>query len=170
MKLKTWIIVFLVAAGQVSVPGAARAVDFGVTPSNVFGMWSNINGALLVFAEQTAPGRAAELAAMTPAPAQGKVPGDVLGRVVEFRDLLERLRGQHGLGPIDRHQPSAPVTPTDVYLNSSAVMKGLVQTLIVNTNPEVKISRLYDDAVFEGKTPSDVFGMVDLAIRRLRAM
>ena len=60
--------------------GEAFALEPGLTPNNVFGLWTNVNNALITVAE-TSSGYgegAAGIATMTPNTFQGKKPADVL--------------------------------------------------------------------------------------------
>lgn len=108
------------------------------------------------------------VAAMRPKSFAGKVPADVLERARAAREKLDSLRRNSGLEQtvlIDSNE--GRITPSDVYLNSGHVLDGLVGWLIHGTGPELLASRFYVRHKYSGKTPSDVFGLVDLANRRL---
>lgn len=159
-----------VLASLVLAPGHGLALELGLTPSQVFSLWTNINNSLSTVAEAVADDRAwiQRLAAMTPRTFENKTPADVLGRLSRFRAKLGRFREKYDLPRIEPHSGGyANVTPSVVYLNSGRVLNGIVEWVIVNTGPEQLVSQFYVRHGFKGKTPSDVFGLIELAERRL---
>lgn len=158
-------------AGIGAGAGQSAALELGLTPSNVFSLWINVNDALLATARISSGGadRAAELAAMKPRQFEGKKPADVLGQAFAFRDKLDRLRDSAGLGPTKRigEGDGAEITPSVVFLNSGHVLDGLVLWIVRNSGKEQLVSQFYTLHDVSGKTPSDVFGLVELANRRL---
>ena len=147
------------------------ALELGLTPSNVFSLWINVNDAVLATARISSGDGdwAAKLEAMKPGRFEGKKPADVLGQAFAFRDKLDRLRDRGGLGPTKRigKGDGEEVTPSVVFLNSGHVLDGLVLWIIRNTGKEQIVSQFYTRHDVSGKTPSDVFGLVELANRRL---
>ncbi len=151
-------------------PGDARAQELGLTPSNVLSLWTNVNNALVAVAIVTSGGadRAQRVKATTPETFAGKTPADVLERVAEFRDKLDRLRRKAGLPATQRYQEDGgTVTPSVVFLNSGHVLDAVVQWLVKHTDRQQLVSPFYARHDFSGKTPSDVYGSVDLANRRI---
>lgn len=158
-------------AGIGASAGESVALELGLTPSNVFSLWTNVNDALLATARISSGEAdwAAELAAMKPRQFAGKKPADVLGQAFAFRDKLDRLRDRGGLGPTKRigEGDGAEITPSVVFLNSGHVLDGLVLWIIHNSGKEQLVSQFYTLHDVSGKTPSDVFGLVELATRRI---
>ena len=160
-----------VLAAMAMLPGVAASQDLGMTPSHVYGMWTNINNALVVTAGIAAenPAAAGDVAAMKPKAFSGKKPADVLNRVMTVREKLNRLRKKSGLKPAKGQvrKGGGKITPSDVFLNSGHVQDGLVDWIVRNTKRDQLVSQFYAMRSFSGKTPSDAFSMVDLAARRI---
>ncbi len=162
------LVIVVVAAGL--VPGQARAVELGLTPSNVFSLWTNVNNALIAVAGASSRSAGWTKGVETTARVgfEGKNPGDVLERVAAFRDKLDRLRRTSGLSATRRYrEDSGTVTPSVVFLNSGYVLDSVVEWLIESTGREQLVSPFYTRHDFSAKTPNDVFGLVDLANRRI---
>ncbi len=147
----------------------AKAYDLGLTPSHVFGLWSKINDVIVDIAGRSKGDAVARtLSQRTPAVFTGKKPSDVLEKVRSVQQKLNDLRYEKGLAPTPRI-PDAydKITPSVVFLNSGEMMDAMIEVLVEITDPSVPISPHYDFQTFSGKTPSDVYGLVDLADQRL---
>ena len=161
----------ILAAALALHPGDGKAeINLGPTANQVFSLWTDINANLLALAKvlsgDTAKGKS--LAALTPDKFRGKNPTDVLVHVRAYRAKLDRLRRRDGLAPTKRFDSgNAAITPSIVYVNSGYVLNGQVELLIRRTGPAQQISGFYVGHDIGGKAPSDVFGLVDLAHRRL---
>lgn len=169
-SLRTVALTLVLLVGVVGSPSQSRALELGLTPSNVVGLWTNVNEALLTTARVVSDDTEwlAQVAEMTAGTFEGKKPGDVLKRVSEFRAKLDKLRQGFGLKKADSSVGfDGTVTPTVVFLNSGEVLNGLVDWIIRNTSEQQLVSQFYADQQITGKTPSDAFSMVDLAVRRL---
>ncbi len=168
--LRKLALVAAVALGTAIAAGAAQAQELGLTPSHVVGLWTNTNNALLTVAGLTSGDAdwAKRLEAMAPERFEGKKPADVLNRVVEFRDKLDRLLQRSGQQETKRYQSgSGTVTPSVVFLNSGHVLDAVTLWIVAKTPREQLVSQYYTRHSFSGKTPSAAFGMVDLANRRI---
>lgn len=160
-----------IIAGMTGAPGNGFALELGMTPSNVFVLWANVNNALITVAG-TSSGFAegsAGIATMTANRFEGKTPGDVLKKVAAFRQKLDLLRQKSGLKPIEFNAFEAgdTVTPSMVFLDSGHALDGVVEWIVRNTTKDQLISPFYARLDVSGKTPSDAFAMVDLAVRRI---
>jgi hypothetical protein len=94
--------ILTIIIGMPGTPGETLSIELGLTPSNVFVLWTNVNDALIAVAE-TSSGNAegsAGIAAMTPNRFQGKKSAVVLKKVAAFREKLDLLRQKSGLKPI----------------------------------------------------------------------
>ncbi len=143
-----------------------------ITPSNVFSLWLNINAALVLAAEESTRDAsfAVDLKATEPAQLTDKAPADSLKRAVEFRNKLDLLRAKNDLEPTDVFvDPSGEeVIPAEVFANSEHVLDSLLDFIVVVfSKDELLIGEYYKDHGLSGKKPSDVFGLVDLANRRI---
>jgi hypothetical protein len=153
--------------------GSASAYELRLTPSNVFSTWTNVNACLTTYAGARGFDVSVQrqLTSMTPAKFTDKRPSDVLEQVKLFRAGIETLRGDVRLLNLDQIPTQYDeVTPAIVYINSGLLNDALVELLIDETGPEVPVSQYYQRHDFTEKTPSDVFGLVDLANRRLELM
>ena len=168
--LKTLILIIGIIIGAAFAAADARAQELGLTPSHVVGLWTNINNALVTVAEASNGGQdlAAALASTTPGRFENKKPADVLARAGEFRAKLDRLLNRSGLRPTKQYQHGdGKVTPSVVFLNSGHMLDAVVRWVIANTAKEQLVGPFYARRAISGKTPSDAFGMVDLANRRI---
>lgn len=133
-------------------------------------MWTNIQSSLLTIARVFSPDAAwlDELADMTPNRFQGKRPADVLEQVRRYRQKLDALRQHSGLDPMGRAvRTRGPVTPSVVFLKSGQVLAAQAEWLVHSTDADLLISPFFRHHEFSSKTPSDVFGLVELANRRI---
>lgn len=162
--------IFILFLSAVASPTGLRALDLGLTPSHVYSLWTNINDSLIVSSCVIAADKtlAKRLEAMKPKTFSGKSPADVLGELVIYREKLNRLLRSKNLAETKQTKfDGGVVTPSDVYLNSGHVLNAQIKCLIVTTGKEQAVSRFYTRHGFTGKTPSDVFALVDLANRRI---
>lgn len=151
-----------------AAPGA-RAVDLG-TPDYPFALWTQVNESLLVISDLTAPGSGLRerLVDMGPNKFQGKTPADVFGAVRGVRTKLDAWRQRYDLPAAKSYVPrDGVITPIVVFMDSGFVLDGLVDWIARTAGPEQKVGQFFDHIQFSGKKPSDVFGLVDLAGRRL---
>lgn len=150
-------------------PSGSRAIDLGLTPNHVYSLWTNINECLIATSRGTSGGAVlqATLRAMKPRIFSGKSPADVLAQLAEYRAKLDRLLLARNLSRAKRVAPDGVVTPSDVYLNSGKILDAQMRWMILLTGKEYTVSQFYKRHGFSGKTPSDVFALVDLANRRM---
>lgn len=174
--LKMIALTIAMVLGTVANPGQASALELGLTPSQVFGLWVNINNSLLAVGELTSADERwfSELSASTPKPFEGKQPKDVLALVKAFQSRFHDFRSPHtdGLPERPTGAPSGnggerSVTPSDVFLESGHVLDDLVGHILDLGNRRLPITQFYARNSFRDKTPSHVYGLVDLAHRRL---
>ena len=167
---KKYILIIGIAVGVVQVAGEVRAQELGLTPSHVVGLWTNINSALVTVAEASSGGQALaeSLASTTATRFENKKPADVLAHAFAFRAKLDGLLAKTGLAPTKQYdQGAGVVTPSVVFLNSGYLLDAVVGWIVEKTTKEQLVSPFYARLAISGKTPSDAFGMVDLAIRRI---
>ena len=101
----------------------------------------------------------------------GKIPGDVLTQTDEFRDVLEKLLGQLKLAKVQVYKDplGRKVTPGVIYVNAGYIMDSIILALhTASPSQDKPLGDLYDVPTATGKTPSEVFGLVSLATRRLQ--
>lgn len=150
---------------------AARATDLGMTPSHVFGLWTSINATLtrLLEVEGVSEANRDQANNLNASRFSSKKPADVYEQVSAFREKANRLISRNGAASIDTrtNAPGSKITPSQVFLSSGNVLDGLVILLISKTDNTEHISQYYKNNKFSGKTPSDVYGLVDLANRRM---
>lgn len=170
---------FLVAVFLLSAaPGESRAMELGLTPSHVFSLWTNINHSLLDYAE-TLSDDEAWLAHLSDMPAErfsGKTPSDVFAKAQKLHARLNLLmpitldlpKWLKSFNPTSQQFTKAEeATPSEVFLLSTLILNGLVDELVELEGHEPTVSIYYKQYGFTGKTPSDVFGLVDLATLRV---
>lgn len=149
----------------------SKASDLGMTPSHVFGLWTSINAVLIKLADvdtsdQNLPSKMTDLRAQS---VDNKKPADVLEKVGNFRENINELLRHGGIAPIEQHENASvgDITPSDVYLNSGNILDGLVYLLLSKTDSSTLISHYFNANKFTGKTPNDVYALVQLSNQRL---
>ena len=168
---KKILLIIGIALGATGEIEAAHAQELGLTPSHVYGLWTNINNALVAVADASSGGGqvlAESLNAATPNNFENKKPSHVLERAIEFRAKLDRMLAAENLKPTKRYENiGGSVTPSVVFLNSGHLLDSVVLWIVANSSREQMINPFYTLHAFSGKTPSDVFSLVDLANRRI---
>ena len=167
------VMVFLAIISVVYMPTVAGALDVGLTPSHVYSLWVNINTAILSVGKFVGGEGIAKnsISAIKPGKFTGKTPGNVLALSLEVESLIDGLRITSDLPPTrGLDVGSENTTPSDVFLVSSRVLISGVELIIRKTEADHLISPYFSHHIFDGKTPSDVYALVDLAHRRLLAI
>ena len=157
----------------------AKAIELGLEPSDVFGLWTNINNILVDFGKRHLESQPEKdrYASLKPKSFHGKVPSDVLNLVVKFgllaSPVYEQGQGfshdsllEKNIVFLVRHNKTE-TTPSVVFMRSSDILVSLAHVLIFDHADRPLVSRYFVEHSFTNKTPSDVFSLVDLAIRRL---
>ncbi|MHA1598613.1 MAG: hypothetical protein ACTSV1_07810, partial [Alphaproteobacteria bacterium] len=163
----------LLTAAIVLLSSKAWALDIGLTPSHVYSLWTNINQTVMTFVriDVQEPALRNEIDAMEAEEFSGKSPGDVLALASEVEGLWDALRISSDLAPTRQIFISdSSTTPSDVYLESSRILGAAVEWIIMNTDADHLVSGHFVRHEFTGKTPSDVYGLVDLAYRRMHTV
>ncbi|MBT4939002.1 MAG: hypothetical protein HON14_07720 [Rhodospirillaceae bacterium] len=156
-----------------------NARDLGLTPNQVYNIWTNINKALLVFAKQQS--RFAtfqpQFNSLKVSKFSNKKPIDVLARVEEFSKKFHAFTGRKDFLPgeglltkevvFQHRENNAVVTPSVIYLSSANLLVKFVSEIEKQIGPNDLISPFFANREFSAKEPSDVFGLVDLADRRM---
>jgi hypothetical protein len=163
----------------VPVSQPAQAIELGLTPSDVFGLWSNINRIVVDYGKSHLSDHTAirNLVKIQGEHFSDKTPSDVLGRVNQFSQIATPLSpATHGKDEsllleekivfLIRHNKTE-TTPSVVYMRSIDVLIALAQTLLLPANKLPSISSYFVDREYKDKTPSDVYGLVILATNRL---
>lgn len=153
--------------------GPARALELGLTPSNVFATWININATLMaVGAAATGDERLVQrLEAMKAQVFRGKNPADVLKQLAIFRGKMDRLRSRYGLGatPVHENPAGEKVTPSVVFLNTGYLLDSAV-LLLIRLDERRLISGYFKRHDISGETPNGPYSLIDLANRRIDAL
>lgn len=176
-RSRHFVFVFLTVFSVTVTPPTSHAMELGLTPSHVFSLWTNINQSLLAYAQTLSDDDAwvENLSTMSPKTFTGKRPKDVFEKAQEFRAKLKPLIPIIESNPdwLKSFRPTGEkiineeeITPSEVFLISTQILNGIVDDLIKKTDQERLISPFYIQHGFTEKRPSDVFGLVDLAILR----
>ena len=179
--IKAIFILMLPLFAAPSALGDDRAVDLGLTPSPVYSLWTNINRAVIAYAGVRSNDKEwlKKLNSMEPNKFYNKVPADVLELVDEFSTKLNEVDEDGSIHAsdtlLDGKLPNLlasednRVTPSLVYLYSGQVLVNIAGDILHSSTTPIEISPFFVEYGFIGapKTTSDVFGLVDLALRRL---
>lgn len=156
-----------------------QSLELGLEPSQVFGLWTNINSAVLAYASYIGQDQnwVQQCETMEADTVSGKTPADVLGKVESFRSKLSALPtsafqqvygSNFAVEMMHAMQEDASVvTPRIVYLHSSSVLVDTVLAVNEVSGGEALIAPFFMEHGFSEKTPNDVYSQVDLAIRRV---
>lgn len=170
--------VMIVVAGP---PGTGFALELGLKHSHVFGLWTNINNAMLAYARNITDDEAwlRRLSELEPRKFSGKTHKDVLEKVELFEAKLSKL-AIATLFDAERtsfakevtfllRDSGSVVTPSLVFLVSGRVLVNMTIAVVDGADPfdRQPISPYFAEHGFTGKVSSDVYGLVDLALRRL---
>jgi hypothetical protein len=179
-KIIAILALFLVAA--MPAQAVAQTGELGLTPSPVYGLWRNINKAVMAYGRLYIIDEAwlGKLEDMEPNKFSEKIPADVLELVERFDaklNELNELKGHKKRNVADSlldgslpHLLSTDVsriTPSHVFLRSGQLLINISGSILIESTAAVVISPFFEEHKFSGKTPSDVFGLVDRALRRL---
>ncbi|MBT4710313.1 MAG: hypothetical protein HOB82_02145 [Alphaproteobacteria bacterium] len=173
MRLNKLFAIILFSVGVGFAPASANALELNLTPNHVLSIWTNINDALVAVGGSIAatPPSARDLQnanRMSAVVFADKTPGDVLGQLTVIRARLDAIAVARNLD-ISRvyvDPDGAAVTPSVVFLNSGHVLDTLVR-ILNDADPDLLAGGFYAKTAYEDKTPSDVFGLIDLVSRRL---
>ncbi|WP_417432838.1 hypothetical protein [Kiloniella sp.] len=162
--------------------GAEQTVELGLKPSLVYDLWSNMNRAVLTFATLYSDDQVwlEQLQDMQPKAFSGKIPAHVLKRVKLFQEKLDHLDEapksvrsdtllDHSLSNL-LSSKNKEITPSQVYLHSGQALINMSESILYKSSSPIEISSFFKENNIIEKTPSDVFGLVDLAIRRIDAI
>jgi hypothetical protein len=136
-----------------------------ITPNDVYSRWLTLNEALPLLT--TDDNVISKIGQLQPNEYSGKNPSDVLNEGATLKGKLDTLRKKYDLGELQMGTvpASSDVTPADVLKYSDSVFKG-IQEVVEQVNQANKDYSYHTEAVTD-KEPSDVFGLVDLANRKL---
>ena len=151
----------------------ASVVELGkITPNDPYQLWDAINDVLLDYALlQGGEELKSQVAGVYAGQIDGKTPADVMTQTVEFRVALDQLLDRLKLAKVHIYVDplGRDVTPGVVYVNAGYIMDRIIFALHTASDRQDKpLGDLYDVPAATGKTPSDVFGLVSLATRRLQ--
>jgi|APSaa5957512535_1039671.scaffolds.fasta_scaffold109352_1 hypothetical protein len=162
-------------AGTAMAHKASTAVapELGkITPNGPYRIWTAINAVLPDYAMlKGGAALRAKVEGLTAVPVSGKKPGEVLRQGMQFKGVLEALRERQKLNNIDIYTDplGRDVTPGVVYVNAGFGLDGIVECYHLALNdPDATHGKYYGVPAASGKTPSDVYALVELATRRLR--
>lgn len=143
-----------------------------ITPNGPFRLWSAVNALLPAYAElKGGAALRSEVASMGAGDATGKKPGDVMAQSVKFSALLDAIRKQQKLAKIETYKDplGRAVTPAVVFVNAGFNFDALVESYYsALQQPDTNVGHFYVVPVASGKSPSDVYALVELATRRLQ--
>lgn len=145
-----------------------------ITPDGPFRLWTAMNNvipeyAMLVGGKELK----AKVLKLSVSSFTGKSPGNVMEQTESARALLNRLAVKYKLPKAARYTDplGRAVTPAVVFLNAGNLLDTLVESYFVASDKsELGLGRFYTVPEFTGKKPNDVYGLVELATRRLEVI
>ncbi len=162
-----------VAAAPTVASSEEGVIELGkISPNGPYRLWNAVNKVLLDYASLRGGAELrSQVQGLSAGQYDGKTPADVLTQAAEFRGMLERLLDRLNLPKVEIYKDplGRDVTPGVVFVNAGHIMDAVVSAFRSASNkPDESLGGLYDVPVATGKTPSDVFGLVYLATRRLQ--
>ncbi len=140
-------------------------------PKQVYAVWENINRLLLSIVEENFIDQASidQIKALEIKKVSDKRPRDVLGKVNEFRKILDKLRKDIRLPPtsLSRDLSGKDMQPKTVFLNSLLVLDSLQEWERLSFLGPIDAAEYYSFDIGQDRVPAEVFAKVDLAIRQL---
>ncbi len=172
--------VILALVGSACVAGTSTVgskeesvVELGkISPNGPYRIWSAVNKVLLDYASlKGGEELRSQVQDLNVGRFDGKTPADVLTQAAEFRDTLEQILDRLRLPKVEIYEDplGRKATPGVVFVNAGHIMDAVVSVIHnASDKHDEPLGALYDVPVATGKTPSDVFGLVYLATRRLQ--
>lgn len=179
---ESFVFVVVVLAVMAAAPRLAFALELGLTPSHVFGIWLNINTVVLEIEMSSDPTSQVfdKAMALKPRSFSGKKPADVfihakqlqsnLSVIFDIEDPPQSPQWILDYQVLEGSESDQEITPSQVFVLSSNILHALVTKYSEINNHTKPVSPFYKDHKVLGKNPSDVFGLVDLAGRRLAVL
>jgi len=142
------------------------------TPNHVYPVWMNINKLLINIGEKEVSNWS-ELGSEKSLKTEifkDKSPRDVLVHLVKFRKLLNKLLLKHKLPKVDESNISRgqKMNPYTVFYNSLHVLDSVCQWEEKRYGNVTSFNQYYRLEIQRNKIPSNVFALVDKAIKRLK--
>lgn len=168
------IIVLMAAVSTLMLANPVPALAFEqygkITPSGPFHLWRGIEEFVPLLMPN--PTQARKIRAIKAQKFRGKTPGDVLTHLARFRRKLNRLSEKYKLRKTEifRSPTGEKVSPAIVYINSGHVYDAVVRLLLVANPKDQSYREIFTIPYPKGKTPSDVYRLVDLAIRKINVL
>lgn len=154
------------ANGQPSPPQAA-ADDGSISVNDLYGLAARCNEAILQLAPVRQSPDFPRLKSLQPARSSGKTPEHIAHRLQRMCDLVNRLRIEEGLEPVATSRGELKAAAArHVYLSAGQCLDGLI-SLLAATDPNQSLGRFYQRTDYQGRTVDEVYGLIDLAVRRL---
>lgn len=147
--------------------------EMGLTPGHVYSLWDNINSATLKLATQYSDDQhwLAQLGHDQLIRHNTKTPADVLVQVEIYRQKLEHLKKLRNLKINSKievaREMDGSITPSVVFLTTGHLLDNLITALLTELPTDDLISPYFKIEQVEGMTLSDVYGLVELANRRM---
>jgi len=170
----------LVALLFASTAKPVQALELGLTPSHVYGLWLNINNVYIQLQKEKGitDEKLKHLQKMEPNNFKGKEPSDVLERSRQIQESLITLFSLKAVKPtpdwvihfqdIEGANQQTSVTPSEVYILASWILNNMVEQYAETTHGAKPISSFYKEHSYTNMMPSDVFALVDLFSRRMK--
>ena len=110
------------------------------------------------------------LLSLTANKVSGKKPSDAVQAVYALHDQVNVLRKQKGLKRIGRYaRNDGKVTPAIVYINAGLALDGLAE-ISQQIDSTKNYGDLFEAPELSGKSPSDVYAIMNLSYRILAAL
>ncbi|MDD1781181.1 hypothetical protein LRP49_08175 [Enterovibrio sp. ZSDZ35] len=181
--LPRWAVLALLVASPITT-GATLAISdsdkqFGhsdyygpLTPTQVFSLMQSVDALVTHYATHQFPERSAWLPTRQ-ITVENYRPEDVFVALSRLSDLVDQLALKHKVRPTHRIERERDLAiPAEVFLQAGECLDTLA--LVMNSlSPDEVFGDFYannSDSKKQNKTPSDVFALVDLIVRKLNTL
>ena len=171
----------LAVGAMFPITNSAAALDLGFAPGDCSALWLNINRGIITYAGILSDDRIwlSEIERMVPGNFQGKTYSDVLTLVAAADGKLIELpivgahsenRGLFAGDAISAFADRGAVTPTTLFLGSAPILVEVAGAVTAASGGRIPVSALFARSELQRPSKANLYGLVDLAIRRLEAI
>mgnify|MGYP003962122481 CR=1 FL=1 len=175
-RMIAMVVILVLYSILVAVPGvSAGKVDYGisdrygvVTPTHVFEISTSMLKVLDYYVEHQAADVWRKVHEMQPTQFTGKRPEQVMVLFNKLADRLDRLAVKNGMVLVARiEQEQKLAIPAEVYLMNGNLLDFMVKLIDASESSQVLGDLYMTKRAADEKTPSDVFALGELALRKV---
>lgn len=168
-----WLVISASAVATAAENGSKKSFGYSdhygvVTPSQVYGLLQDYEKVFTYYVNNHKKGLATQVKRLDLKSVSGKTPGDAFKKLAHLSDVIDTLSASVQLPPMDRvKKEKAKVIPAEVFLQAGNCLDAFV-AYMDKLEPNKHWGNFYVEREYKkGKSPSDVYALADLSVRRL---